>query len=431
MLADYAQLGGTEILNSARAAAYTQAAGLLDLCDPCPTLPQALGHDPYTTPAEDDAPWYDPVVPESAGVLGVFAQSVVGLSSNPVARSPQALVGDGSALGVLRRTHREIAYTALLVAEDECSLSYGLEWLAAALRGAECGPGPCAGDTLCMYSCCPPEDSDGARELRHLFDVGLLEGPTVSEVQYLEPDSGGCVLDNEVFGGGVIATVEWTLVAGTPQIFREPLEGTGEWADLADGLVVALDPDLVHEYCPDPEPCLDDPECPPPALPPRPPIPVGDCYPTGVDTFLGSVLALHVTEQPAWLSAVPVIEVEAGTQAMRRLVLRFWINPAGVDCWDVEDPCQACWMVTIPYLPRGSTLRIDGRVQRATVTCPGEPGRGDAVAPPTLYGPGGTSYQWPEFSCGTGLCIEVLSLLDDTAPTARARVELVPRSDAA
>ena len=414
MLADYMDLAGVEIVNSARAAVYARARGVPVECDPCPDLPAALGDMPYVDPATDGAPWYDPAVRESAGVLGVLGLGVAGFDSSPISREPTQLVGDGAVIGAARRQHRELAYTVLLIAAEECALSYGLEWLASALQGSACGG--CSGDELCVFSCCPV---DGERELRHLYDVGVLDGPEVTETQYLG-------------SGAVLATVTFSLAAGTPWIYREPLatgqEGDG-WVPLGSGdLVGPVDPDQVYERCLEPAPCAEDPMCPPPPLPPAPPAPASPCYSRGLGTFRRSRISVSPLSQPQWLETVPVLEVRAGSTDMRRLVVRFWQNPQGGECEGDLDPCAACTDINISYLPRGSLLRIDGRVRRSVVECPQVP-IGTATSTPTIYGPQGGLYEWPTFTCPTGLCIEVWSQDGYTAPDATARVLLVPRSD--
>lgn len=410
MLVDYCDLAGVEIVNSARAAAYAVARGVPVQCDPCPDIAAAVGDLPYVDPVTDEAPWYDPNVPESAGVLGVLGLSVAGFDSSPLGREPVQLVGDGAALGVARRSHREIAYTVLLITADECSLSYGLEWLSSALQGSSCGT--CGGDELCTFSCCPV---DGERELRHLYGVGLLDGPQVSSTQYLP-------------SGPVLATVTFSLAAAVPWIYREPLETLTGWVTLANGALITTDPDQVYERCIEPTPCLEDPQCPAPPLPPRPPIPVDPCYPSGRDQFRQTLIGLRPMDQPQWLETVPVLEVVTGAVAMRRLVVRFWTNPQGGACTDISDPCAACTSIQVPYLPARSVLQVDGRTQRAVVECPQGP-VGTSTTSPTLYGPAGKSFEWPTFPCATGLCIEIMALDATTADDARARVLMVPRSD--
>ncbi|MFF2650608.1 hypothetical protein [Streptomyces sp. NPDC058045] len=411
MLVDYMDLAGTEIVNSARAAAYALARGVPVQCDPCPDIAAAVGDMPYVDPVTDDAPWYDAAVPESRNVLGILGLAVAGFDSGTITRTPVQLVGDGAMIGAARHQQREIAYTVLLIATDECALSYGLEWLSVAVQGSSCPS--CTGDELCVFSCCPV---DGQRELRHLYDVGLLDGPQVTGTQYLA-------------NGAVLATVTFSLVAGRPWIYHEPLDTGGDWVPLGSGdLVPSTDPDQVYQQCLQPEPCAADPLCPPPPLPPQPPVPRPLCYPTGLDNFRRSRVGVSPLVQSSWLETVPVLEVRVGSQDMRRLLVRFWTSQDG-SCEGDLDPCAACTDINIGYLPAGSTLRLDGRVQRAVVECQQVP-IGTATSTPTIYGPRGGLFEWPVFSCPTGLCIEVWSRADDTAPDATARVLLVPRADA-
>ncbi|MFF2612383.1 hypothetical protein [Kitasatospora sp. NPDC058046] len=409
MLIDYADLGCAEVVNSSRAAAYVRAHCLPVDCEDCPSLPQALGHAPYTNPSGDDAPWYDPNIPESAGFLGVMGLDAAGFQASTVSRSPVQLVGDGAALGIVRRAHREIAYTVLLIAVDECALSYGLAWLSSALDGAGCG-GTCTGETLTTFACCPT--GDGSAQRRYLYDVALLEGPKVTEAEYLAE--------------AIIAKVEFVLGAAKPWIFRDPLPGTTVWSQLAAGAQVTLDPDAIYGLCVEPGDCLDDPACPPPALPVRPPVPVDACYPSGSATFRRTVISIPPTDMYQWLEAVPILELETGASDLRRLIVRLRPNVLG-DCSLSPDPCGICSDIQIPYLPAGSTLRVDGRVQRAEVQCNAA---GTATSAPLVYGRQGHAFEWPVFDCPTGLCIEILSTAATTASDARARVLLTARADA-
>ncbi|MET9322006.1 hypothetical protein ABZX75_17695 [Streptomyces sp. NPDC003038] len=411
MIFDYADLGCAEVINSVRAAAYASAYCLPVECDACPDLPDVLGHPPYTDPVTDDAPWYDPLVPESADVLGYMGLDAVGFRSSTIGRDPVQLVGDGAALGVARRSHRQIVYTLLLIVRDECALAYGLEWLAVALEGADCG-GSCSGDTLTTYACCPT--GDGSYERRYLYDVALLEGPSVTAVEYLSD--------------AILAKVTFTLAAGKPWVFREPLTSTTAWHNLAAGASVVVDPDDVHELCVETVDCLEDPDCPPPLLPTRPPSPVDDCYPTGPATFRRTLISIPPEDMYQWLETVPVLELETGSSALRRLVVRFWANPTGGSCTESPDPCGFCGVIQIPYLPAGAVLRVDGRVQRAEVECSPLPGS-YATSTPIVYGPQGRAFEWPAFDCPSGLCIEILSTAATTAPDSRARVLLAARAD--
>lgn len=326
MIFDYAELGCSELINSVRATAYAQAYCLPVGCDACPDLPDVLGHEPYTDPVTDDAPWYDPTIPESAGILGVMGLDVSGFRTSTIARDPVQLVGDGAALGVARRAHRQIVYTVLLIALDECALSYGLGWLAAALDGPGCGTS-CDGEVLTTYACCPTGDGSGER--RYLYDVGLLEGPSVTSVDYVDDV--------------LLARVTFTLAAAKPWIFREPVSSTTPWQQLVTGAEVDVDPDEIYGLCADPGDCLDDPTCPLPPMPVRPPVPVDDCYPIGSDVFRRTVISIPPEDMYQWLEVVPVLELETGEASCAA-----WSCGCGRTPWAATAPTTRTRAVSAP-----------------------------------------------------------------------------------
>lgn len=419
MIFDYAELGCTELINSVRAATYAQLYCLPIECDACPEIPCALGHgdpiDPYTPyvdPVTDQAPWFDPAVPESANLLGFMGLDVSGFNSSTLGRTPVPLVGDGSALGIARRSHRVITYTVLMIVRDECALSYGLGWLAAVLGGC-CDDG-CNGAQLDVFACCPT--CDGCTAMRNLQDVALLEGPSVDSMEYLTD--------------GILVKLTFSLIAGKPWIYRNPLPASETWHDLTAGTLVTLNPDTVYDQCVQPGDCLEDPLCPSPSLPSRVPVPVDPCYPTGSATFRRTVISIPTNDVPNALQMVPVLELEVGATDLRRLIVRFRASLTGTDCNDpLADPCGICGDLQVPYLPAGSFLTVDGRTQRATLEC-STPGVGSSTSSPPLYGAKGDAFQWPVWSCPEGMCIEILTTSATTGAGTRARVLMVTRSDA-
>ena len=416
----YVEFAGVELVNSARVGAYAAAHGIDIACDDCGELADALGDDPYDwySGVQDDAPWIDRTRPESRRFLGVLGLGVTGLEDAQVVRQPSDLIGDGVSLGPLRRKGREMAFTVGLLALDEAGLSYAIGWLAMALRGGACEASTCQGDELCVFAACPTSPG-GSEELRRLFDVGLIDGPRIESRTFLP-------------GGAILANASFVLLAATPQIFSEPLPGVVDWVPLNEGPVLyGIDPDEVYAQCKDAVPCVDDPECARPRMPPRPPVPRSPCLPKGKANFRQTLFRLDPRSAPEWFELVPVVELEPGRRDLRRLIIRFWNNPAGADCAKLSDPCAACFDISVPYVPKGSVLLVDGRTQRAMVQCPQEETGLVATATPQLYGPAGRSFEWPVFTCPTGVCVEVLSQREHTAVDARVRVSLVARGDAA
>jgi hypothetical protein len=400
----YLNVACVEIINNERTAAYAGAIGengqceggtVPITCDRCPDLPMALGHDPYISPAMDDAPWYDPVRLASADFLGIMGGSIEGLTDATFTRTPVPLIGGGSAIGPLHREHREMAFTVTAIARSECGLSYGMEWLARALSADPCEQG-CGGVEATMFACCP-ENLAGVTaddELRHFFNVGILDGPTVTERVWVNETT-------------VWATVTFTLVAGNPYIFGEPLDTGDDWTSIAGGDDVQADPDDVFQKCLPPRPCAQDDACPRPPLPPAPPAPLSPCYVQGTAAFKVARIQVQAEEYPLWAELVPLVEVMPGSQDLRRLLVRFWFNPADAECGTEElDPCDSCGDVNVSFVPAGSTLTVDGRTQRSEIACETE-FRGVARSAPDLYGAEGGLFTYPYFPCPGGLCVEV------------------------
>lgn len=423
MYSGYLAFAGNEIINSARATAYATAMAITTVrCPPCETLSRASGDTPYSSPDMDDAPWYDPVEPASKEFAGLLGLEVVGGSHTVATRAITALVDNGAALSPLRRPHREIQFRTLAMASTERALSYGLSWLAAALRGGFCGSG-CSGDQMCFYTACPTcppwsgVDTDPCMDLagsywRQMFNVGLLTMDAPSDIRRI--------------AGGWVAQLQFTLAAGDPFIYREPLlAATGP----QPGQVLPnyVDPGVPAE-CTEAADCLRDSTCPTPPAPILPPLPTDACFPTGPFTASRVMLTLPSGRTPAWQEKVPLIYIKAGSKTLRRLTVRWYTNPVERDCATSSDPCTACAEINLPFIPAGSTLTIDGRSQSATVDCPGGPGL--ATARPTLYGRGGTPFSWPVFSCTDSMCLEVIAQADSIANDAKIDIYDVVREDA-
>ena len=144
----------TEIVNSTRAYAYADYAGLcwLQDCSECDAAAVVTPGFPYTSPIADPAPWYDENDPDSWGFLGVIGLDVDG-ADNSTRRSEVNMGLSG--VGVIGRQYmapRTMVVRALAIATDECSLQFGLSWLRQqyATPANECG-----GDALTFFDCCP------------------------------------------------------------------------------------------------------------------------------------------------------------------------------------------------------------------------------------------------------------------------------------
>lgn len=436
----YLAVGGNEVINTSRAHAAAHALGIGLGCDRCPDFARELGDDPYRAPDDREypAPWYDPTYPESAGFAGVIGLEADGMAASPMSNEPTELLRAGSLPSPPRMQQREIAYTVLLVAVDECSLSYGMSWLAEALAGSPCETG-CEGQTACVLACCPDRVDPrwAPRQRRWLYSVAELEGIAEQERQFLRGSSIPCrTRSGPVFGQGgraVVAEVEFTLVAGRPWYYRDPITVASQVTP-RQTVRTAWTWNLPGD-CPEPADCASDPDCDRPPLPPIPPAPPDPCVPGGGYVADLAMVRIAPGLVGRWDKVVPVIYIDTGYREIRRLQVRFFANPDGSSCeYDDLDQCAACFGFGIGYVPAEATLTIDGRTEQAFVECGSGAEQNRQQTEPQIYGPGGSALDWPVFECGSGLCAWIAAEVDETpgchGPGWKATVQLVPRQKA-
>lgn len=403
-------LGGAEVINTARAQAYTLGGcggGAVGCA--CPGLDEAIegqGFEGYIDPETDQAPWVDPAVPESTEFLGVVGVTSQGLGKGTATRTPTQLAAGGANIGNLRHTGREVTYKVTLVATSEAGLSYGAAWLASQLEGED----DCWGTSACLFAWCPSTEEEGDRAARHLYDVGLLEGP--EQVQIHKSGSGGWYQETD-----------FTLTAGNPWLYTDPYVSL----EPSDGRrsIVRVPAGGIAADCDEESPCRTDPDCPPPPLPPLPPQPVDPCWPLTGFQAQRTVFSIPPGGVAMAYDTVPVVRIDTGDAPLRRLSVRFYNNPTGSDCDRFLDRCLACGEANIAYLPAGSVLTLDGRRQRTVLDCSG--GRGLALSEPVPFGPNGGLFSWPVISCASGLCIEVLWEREGASEDVRVEIDMVAR----
>lgn len=156
-------LGGLEITNHARLAAYMSAMGhpYRSSCEPCWT--DALSGDfteivEFTNPCSDDAPWYNQDRPESEGVCGFLLLDAEGLLDSQVERTIEESAYDGGVALMQRRKTRRATFKVAIFAMDCCSANYAFRWLANQVRTVGCSD--CDLDQVEFRSCCPPLPAD-------------------------------------------------------------------------------------------------------------------------------------------------------------------------------------------------------------------------------------------------------------------------------
>lgn len=452
-------LGGTEITNSNRTLAYMRnglAPPNMTVKDcGCDDLHLALGDDEYRKPELDTAPWADPDRPESYSFAGLLVTEIEGLDSSPHTREVYDRVGDGAVLGRERMGPREITVTGWLFGGDCCGVSYGLKWLAEALRGG-CGA-ECGGSSGEFFTCCPEvcdevidgeTDGDGAGSgdvancgdpddpgyadcvaetcfdpyHRTLHGVALVEGPTVTERWSGGNCNSGCC------GGCRAVQVEFTIVAVNPWIYTDPvtvLEETPFDLTVPDECVSPWQESECEDPC-ETDTCGVDPDC---VVPAPPTLPVVSnpciCLPV-VDSRVCA--SIDSDELGDWFESVPIITIYSGDEPMRNVAVRFWQNPVGFDCNDRDrfPDCASCATIAVSYIPANSSLIINGAERTAQYECPGAV-RGSALQ--NLYTVDGGPFGFPVFDCA-GVCVCVSVDPETTHEDATVKIELVGRERA-
>lgn len=161
MFEGYLELGGNEIVNSARTVGYLssgQCASNWIVCPPCEGIQDALEHEDYTLDNIELAPWFDAEDEPTHRFLGVHALSVEGLMDSTRTASISEGITDGGVVGQVRHAVRQTRVRALLSAVGEDALESGLAWLKAALDPDFCGThgNSCGASDSCFYTACPP-----------------------------------------------------------------------------------------------------------------------------------------------------------------------------------------------------------------------------------------------------------------------------------
>lgn len=100
-----------------------------------------------------------------------------------------------------------------------------------------------------------------------------------------------------------------------------------------------------------------------------------------------------------WVDATAVVQVKAGPEVVRHLVLELIENPQGLPLPTVDpEPwkCRArCGGLIIPYLPANSILTFDGRSRTVTLKC----GQSVQSGEKYVYSLDGTLFNWIDISC--------------------------------
>lgn len=164
--------GGTELINSERVRGYAESAD-------CPMfwfkgpralpLAAAVGDSFYSYEGIENAPWYDPTIPDiSKRFYGAYGFSIAGVEDSTRSVDVTQSITDGGVSGRMRRATRDIQVKALLVGRGQDAVDYGVSWMNAVLDLFNCKQqsNDCETATVALFSAEPDE----RRQLEYYTD---------------------------------------------------------------------------------------------------------------------------------------------------------------------------------------------------------------------------------------------------------------------
>lgn len=164
MTNDLIYFGGVEVINTERLAAYV-ASGIVpptaqvtvDVCDGLAEAAVGPSWAPYTTPLQDEPPWFDASDPDTADFAGVLPLDVTGLDATTRTVEVFTTVRGTGIAGRPTRGPQTVGATAVLIGRTTEGVKAGLAWLRRVLHGAcDADEQPCAyAATLETYTACP------------------------------------------------------------------------------------------------------------------------------------------------------------------------------------------------------------------------------------------------------------------------------------
>jgi len=161
MFEGYLEMGGNEVINSARALGYSQTAPCQInwlICPPCDGIADVRGDGVYNVDTISTAPWYDKEDEPTRRFYGVHGIKVEGVEDSTRTADVIEGITDGGVVGQLRYASKRIRVQAMLTAKGKDALAAGFAWLDAVLRPDACGVHgtACGATDVGFFVDCPP-----------------------------------------------------------------------------------------------------------------------------------------------------------------------------------------------------------------------------------------------------------------------------------
>lgn len=376
----YFSMGCSLEMNSQRTTAYLNNVSNIALgggistridarCE-CPPLSYIFDEDDvpqlatYTTPAGDQAPWFDSDIAESARFLGFIISDVV--FNAVAARSITTRISSsgGGSLGPIRNKERRLDFDVLMFACDEISMEYGFRYLTDALASSGCDDGCTLCDAEYRESCPPiqggPQLADSLNKGRWILkNVGLVDGPVWGETPV---ESAACNMRR----------VKFSLVSEMPWKFKCPVVECDS-VELAGYPSAGTDCDNWDEIL---------------------------CGKQEVACSVSEGLIIGETGL--------IISVTAGSIPLQHIQIAIRPDAFGYEADPDSRPVgyvrvEPCDLIYIPELPASHTLVYDTSIESIKVLVPGG---GTYDATPLIATAEGRAPTFPTLRCGN-FCVSV------------------------
>lgn len=373
----YFQLGCNLEINDRRTATYLDNA--TDICDEgdirssidfkcdCPPLYWVFDDNDlpvpgsYTTPAADQAPWYDASIPESAQFFGFIIEEVtMNVVSSRSVRTRTSASG-GGVIGPARNKERKLDFTVLMFACNELAMEYGFRYLNDALNSPGCDDG-C---TLCdaeFRDSCP--DVDGTVPSLNkgrwiLKNCGAVDGPTLQD-----PPLKGSACNMRRVTFSIASEFPWKFKCPVTECDAVPLAGYPDPGVNCDNWDEIL------------------------------------CGTNEVQCSVSESLIIGETGM--------IIEVAAGDVPLQHIQIAVRPDKFGYECnpdtrpagYTRVDPCD---LIYVPEIPANSTLIYDTSIESIVVRVAGG---GDYEGTPYIATAEGRPPTYPTLRCGD-FCISI------------------------
>jgi hypothetical protein len=237
MYEGYMSFDGVEVINMERLMAYVDAGivpsgvAVEDCTGTCEGLGEALGDQPYTSPIQDQPPWFDQHNPDTVDFAGIVPLEVTGMDGSVRTVEMVNLLTRGAV--PMRPVYgpRTIAVSAFLVGRTSAGVEAGLAWLTNVLHRVCTDTGACDGADLKAFTSCPTPICPGG--------IGSPDDP-------LEPTTWPYSPDTWLVAGG------HTQAAGVGYTESQADPGVDPSNSPGDSVLISDAPLLFQNWSPNP-----------------------------------------------------------------------------------------------------------------------------------------------------------------------------------